>query len=195
MSTTKLSLALSALIACDTESVPIESEQFRNVQGWDEVVCTDVKCYAHSPSADELWHPVVSWCDLQGMVAVGRLVPTENGWFNSCDYNGHPESFSDSMCFYTSQTSIVCYGGHDGWYTKVEPACASNEYDAQAWLAVGCDPDDQVGYTTYDSVLQKQPWVGDVARAVDTNDAFYVIPECALPSDLDLAPDPFGCEG
>ena len=173
------------------------ADQLVPFAAWDSVICTagpTGRCYAHSPSSKELWHSVVSWCDLYERVEYGGFVPTIDGWDYACDLDGRPETFTDVLCFHdTVAITTVCFGGHDGWFVEVEPACAPNNYTVTPWPDGACDVDG-VGYTEYDMVLVNHAGPKWLARATDAGDAFLVIPECAVPVGGVPAGDPFSCE-
>jgi hypothetical protein len=199
-----LTLLFSAtlLAACDiTEFDPAEGDvpgldTFRSAE-WDAVICTlgtASRCYAHSPSAEELWSPVVSWCDLQARVDEGELWPTKQGWYDECDSGGKPQTFAEVVCFHDLAVHITCFGGSGGWFTEVRPSCDLGKYEQEAWPATSCDPDQSPGIHDYDAVLVVPggtPWWG---RAVDGDDAFTVVPECKMPvTGASAATNPYAC--
>lgn len=189
-----LAILLLLAPACDAEPEPELGLELR-AAAWDEVFCATAageRCYAHSPSAKELWSEVVSWCDLQAMVDGGELKPTASGWLWACDYGGEPQTFADVECFESSPNHVVCFGGSGGWYTRVEPSCLASPFTDPAWPAVACDPDNSPGAHSYDSVSvvpAGTPWIG---RVVDGGDAFFVVPECHV-SAGGFWSDPYNC--
>jgi hypothetical protein len=172
----------------------VELRDFEIVEPWDTVLCSaGTRCYAHTPSGDELWTAVTSWCSLEAQLNSGEYFYEKASWQYSCNMGGHPVSFDEYRCFATSATSTRCYGGTDGWYTQVEPVCLTAVYNTAAWGAGSCDPDDFYGVTDFDTVNMKPLGKLDYGRATESTDAFYVMPQCALPPGLGVAPDPFDC--
>jgi hypothetical protein len=184
-------------MACDDgdDIAGVEELSFRSAP-WSKVVCTlgtSDRCYARTTFSPELLHPVVSRCDLQALVDAGELIPTADGWQYACDPGGKPITFQDELCFYDSNTSVVCYGGSGGWYTKVEPTCATNPYSVPAWPTGACDVNGP-GTMEYESVLVNPSgpvWLG---RADNDEDAFAVVPSCHVPvGDMNAAANPLAC--
>jgi hypothetical protein len=195
---TSAALACLSLTGCEQlDDVDVAyADDFRGfepVEAWDSVVCSaGTRCYAHTPSAAELWMPVVSWCSLEDQLESGEFFFETGTWQYLCNIGGSPVSFDDFRCFATSGVSTRCYGGSDGWYTQVEPTCVTAAYNTAAWGAGSCDSDDFYGETTFDSV-NIRPTKIDRARATESTDAFYAVPYCSLPSGMSAAPDPFAC--
>jgi hypothetical protein len=182
-----------AFTACDADTVP--NDTFRSAP-WSKVICTlgtSDRCYAQTSVSPELLHPVVSRCDLQVLVDADELTPTADGWFHTCDPGGKPITFQDVLCFYDSFTNVICYGGSNGWYSKVEPACAPNTYSLAAWPTGACDLNGP-GVMEYESVLVNPSgpvWLG---RADNDEDAFAVVPSCHVPAgDMNAAANPLAC--
>jgi hypothetical protein len=181
-----------AFTACDADTVP--NDTFRSAP-WSKVVCTlgtSDRCYAKTSSSPELLHPVVSRCDLQVLVDADELTPTADGWFYACDPGGKPTTFDDVLCFYDSFTSVVCYGGSDDWYTKVEPSCTPTTFTQPAWVAAGCSFDLDPGPHQYDSVMIDPYGPTWLARAVDDYDAVTVVQECSVQGGASAA-NPLAC--
>jgi hypothetical protein len=166
------SITLIALLtpACDTEptEVSLRSEL------WDEITCmSGARCFGHRVTADELWSPLISECDLDGRVANG-WIETSDGYTWECDLDGTPQTFPDVRCFYVSFTMIKCFGGDDGWYTEVGPSCVTGNYTSSVWMTGSCDPDTYMGWHDYDWVFAS-PKAPD-ARVFDGADYFQVVP-------------------
>jgi hypothetical protein len=195
---TKLLTTLAVLfgvLGCDAETPEHDNLSFRSAP-WSKVVCTlgtSDRCYTRTKFSPELLHPVVSRCDLQALVDAGELTPTTDGWQYTCDPGGKPITFQDELCFYDTNTSVVCYGGSGDWYVKVEPTCAPNAYTASAWPTGACDVNGP-GVMEYESVLVNPSgpvWLG---RADNDEDAFVVVPSCHVPvGDMNEAASPLSC--
>jgi hypothetical protein len=182
---------------CDEAEVAEHSDLSFRSAPWSKVVCTlgaSDRCYARTAQSPELLHPVVSRCDLQELVDAGEIEPTTDGWFYACDPGGKPTTFQDVLCFYDTNTSVVCYGGSGGWYSKVEPTCAPNVYTASAWPTGACDANGP-GVMEYESVRVNPSgpvWLG---RADNDEDAFAVVPSCHVPvGDMNEAANPLSCK-
>ena len=175
---------------------PTLSEDEFRTSAWTKVICTlgtADRCYAEPIYSRDLLHPVVSRCHLQELVDAGELEPTTDGWFWACDPGGKPSTFIDVLCFYDSNTSVVCYGGSRGWYAEVTPACAPSTFTHNAWVAAGCSLDLDPGPHEYDSVMIDPYGPTWLARAVDGDDAVMVVQPCAVKNGVNAA-HPLSCD-
>lgn len=166
------------LTACDQESAEPDQLEFRSSH-WDAITCLGsghTRCYGHRPTADELWSPVLSDCDLDDRVAINGWIETTDGYTNPCDLGGHPETFAEVRCFYRGN-AVTCYGGENGWYTEVGPSCDTGDYTSSTWTA-GCASGQSTGSHDYDHVLVS--WTTGRGRAFDGADSFAVYPECKV---------------
>lgn len=177
-------------------SVLVENDPFvSQVAPWDDVICTfgtDARCYAHTPDADELWFPVVSWCELQHRLDEGEYIASTTQWNEPCDLGGVPTMFDSVMCFEVEADLSTCFGGADGWYVAVEPGCATDAYTLEAWPTGSCDSDFAAGNHGFDSISVAPTIFADWGRVKYGNDAFYTVPECAVPPG-EPAADPYAC--
>jgi hypothetical protein len=189
---------LTFLPACDADAPTdevgdLDDVEFRNeFVFWDSITCMlgTTRCYGHRPTADELWSPLLSECELQKRIDDNGWIETEQGWFATCDYGGTPETFPDSRCFWVNQTKITCFGGDNGWYTEVSAACEVGGFTTNNWPGGYCETD--FGYHEYDDVGSK--WSAPVTgRAFDAGDRFTVIDDCSLAGGGNPAPYPFAC--
>jgi hypothetical protein len=182
------------LLGCDAD--PAVSADHLRSSSWVDVICTfgtADRCYAKSSGSPKLMHPVVSRCHLQERVDAGELLPTTDGWFWDCDQGGKPSTFEDVLCFYDSNTSVVCYGGSRGWYAEVRPSCVPTTFTHPAWVAAGCSLDLDPSPHEYDSVMIDPLGPTWLARAVDGPDAVAVVQECAVPPG-NVAAHPLSCD-
>jgi hypothetical protein len=192
---TTLFIATISLPACDDHEVTEYGDLSVRSAPWAKVICTlgtSDRCYAKTAASPELLHPVVSRCELQRLADTGILAPTTEGWFYACDPGGKPDTFQDVLCFYDSNTSVVCYGGSGDWYTKVKPSCAPTTFTHPAWVAAGCSLDLNPGPHEYDSVMIDPNGPTWLARAVDDSDAVMVSQECAVNGGTSAA-HPLSC--
>jgi hypothetical protein len=195
------------LISCDvktsdpdldfrSDSTDSTTDTGEPIEFWDEIRCTwgtASRCYGHRSTATELWSPVVSACDLQRRVDFEGWEMVNIGWTAACDPDGVPQAFPEQLCFHPgSFTIVVCFGGADGWYTEVGPACDAGPFTSDAWPSGSCDLDGKFGYHEYDHVFANPTGPAWLGRAFDAGDHFVVVPECAVGAGV-IGANPFSC--
>lgn len=189
-------LILMFLVGCaDTAAdTAADKAEFRS-SDWADVTCTNGsldRCFAQAGDAKELWSPVVSDCDLEARLDSGEYLYENTNWWYACDSGGYPTTFTDYRCFTYAAGYAECFGGSDGWYTKVVPPCSSTAFSQSAWPTGSCDPDLDPGDHAFDSVEVIPNGPTDLGEAVDGGDAFVVYPACAVPSGVQ-AGNPYWC--